>query len=215
MYGHLLFSGLRELVRPVYSGFPGTPNADDWPSNLDSANNARRQGAIAMYAHPAVKLEAFPSGSDARESVVDVALGGIDALEVFCSQEEAAMRLWYHFLNCGFPLGISGGSDAFLNQNFAFVAGGDRVYVQAGRGFSHAEWIDGLRARPCVCRPLGPFCSSKCRIARRASDSASITVRFIFRFPFALFRSFRCRGSKLWQTERCSSLRAVGLTRMN
>jgi hypothetical protein len=145
MYGHLLFSGLRELVRPVYSGFPLTPNADDWPSNLDSANNARRQGAIAMYAHPALKLDAFPSGSDARESVVDVALGAIDALEVFCSQEEAAMRLWYHFLNCGFPLGISGGSDAFLNQNFAFVAGGDRVYVQAGRGFSHAEWIDGLR----------------------------------------------------------------------
>ena len=55
------------------------------------------------------------------------------------------MRLWYRFLNCGFPLGISGGSDAFLNQNFAFVAGGDRVYVQAGRGSSHAEWIDGVR----------------------------------------------------------------------
>ncbi len=145
MYGHLLFFGLREMVRPVYSGFPGTPNTDDWPSNGALAANARRQGAIAMYAHPALKLEAFPSGSDARESVVDVSLGTIDALEVFCSQEEAAMRLWYRFLNCGFPLGISGGSDAFLNQSFAFVAGGDRVYVQAGQRSSQAEWIAGLR----------------------------------------------------------------------
>jgi hypothetical protein len=145
MFGHLIFFGLQELVQPVYTGFPGTPNADDWPSNHDLAASAKRRGALTIYAHPALKLNDFPSGSDAREAVVDVPLGAIDAFEVFCSQEEASMRLWYRFLNCGFPLDISGGSDAFLNQSYAFVAGGDRVYVDTGGTSSEADWIDGLR----------------------------------------------------------------------
>ena len=145
MYGHLIFQGLGELVRPIYTGFQDTPNWEDWPSNYQQAANAKAQGAFTAYAHPAIKLEAFPSGSDAREAVVDVALGAIDALEVFCSHDEASMRMWYRFLNCGFPVGISAGSDAFVNQSFSFLPGGERVYVHTGRTFSQASWMDGLR----------------------------------------------------------------------
>jgi hypothetical protein len=145
MYGHLVFQGLRDLVRPIYTGFAGTPNWEDWPSNFQQASNAKGQGAFTAYAHPAVKLEAFPSGSDAREAVVDIPLGVIDALEVFCSHDEPSMRMWYRFLNCGFPVGISAGSDAFVNQSFSFLPGGERVYVHTGGSFSQAAWIDGLR----------------------------------------------------------------------
>ena len=41
--------------------------------------------------------------------------------------------------------GIAGGSDAFLNQRFAFLAGGERVYVYTGRRLDYSKWIEGLR----------------------------------------------------------------------
>src|SRR6185437_2250286 len=125
-YGHLVLLGLKSLVRPIYTGFPGTPHWQDYPSNYDQAEQARREGGIALYAHPALRFDYFPSGSLAGEAVADVALGGIDGLEVFCSHDEPSMELWYRFLNLGFRLGIGGGSDAFVNQSFAFLTGGER-----------------------------------------------------------------------------------------
>lgn len=144
-YGHLVLLGLKSLVRPIYTGFPGTPNWEDYPSNYDQAQQARRQGGVALYAHPALHFDDFPTGSLAGESVADVALGGIDGLEVFCSHDEPSMELWYRFLNLGFRLGISGGSDAFLNNRFAFLAGGERVYVYTGKKLTYSAWLDGLR----------------------------------------------------------------------
>ena len=134
---------------------------------------------------PRVKLDAFPSGSDARESVVDVPLGAIDALEVFCSQEEAAMRLWYHFLNCGFPLGISGGSDAFLNQSFAFVAGGDRVYVQTRTAIFTLGLDRWLAPRPCVCDRRAPVVLRGAESAARRAIELRSWSGSVFRFLFA------------------------------
>jgi hypothetical protein len=145
LYGHLVLLNLKELVRPIYTGFPGTPNWEDYPSNYAQAKNAQDQGGFAAYAHPSTVFDSVPPRSGARESVVDVALGVIDALEVFSTLDEPSMDLWYKFLNCGFKLGISAGSDAFVNQTYASVAGGERVYVHTGNPFSYSRWIDGLR----------------------------------------------------------------------
>jgi hypothetical protein len=144
-YGHLLLLNLRQLVRPLYTGFPGSTHWEDYPSNYSQALQAREQGGATLYAHPALRFSEIPAGSLAGESVVDVALGAIDAIEVFCSHDEPSMELWYRFLNLGFKLGISGGSDAFLNNRFAFLAGGERVYVYTGREFRYASWIEGLK----------------------------------------------------------------------
>lgn len=146
LYGHLVFLNLKELVRPVYTGFPGTPNWEDYPANYRQASSARAQGGTVSYAHPALVFDRPPSGSDAVESVVDVALGLVDALEVFCSHDEPSMALWYRFLNLGFRVAIAAGSDAFLNQDFAFAAGGVRSYVHTGEEFGYARWVEGLRA---------------------------------------------------------------------
>jgi hypothetical protein len=146
LYGHLIFLNLKELVRPIYTGFPGTPNWEDYPANYHQAKNAKAQGGAVSYAHPALLFDRPPTGSDAIESVVDVALGLVDALEVFCSHDEPSMALWYSFLNLGFHLGIAAGSDAFINQDFAFVAGGVRSYVNTGKEFDYAKWVEGLRA---------------------------------------------------------------------
>jgi len=144
-YGHLVLLNVRRLVRPLYTGFPDSSQWEDYPSNYTQAKQARDHGGIALYAHPALRFDDIPAGSLAGESVADVALGAIDAFEVFCSYDEPSMELWYRFLNLGFKLPISGGSDAFLNQHFSFLAGGERVYVNTGGHLNYAAWIDGLR----------------------------------------------------------------------
>jgi hypothetical protein len=144
-YGHLVLLGLKRLVRPIYTGFPGTPHWEDYPSNDQQAEQAHQNGGIALYAHPALQFDAIPTGSLAGESVADVAFNAIDGFEVFCSHDEPSMELWYRFLNLGFRLGISGGSDAFLNNRFAFLAGGDRVYVYTGKRLTYDAWIDGVK----------------------------------------------------------------------
>ncbi|MFN0171163.1 MAG: CehA/McbA family metallohydrolase [Bryobacteraceae bacterium] len=145
LYGHLILLNLKELVRPIYTGFPNTPNWEDYPSNYQLAMKAKEQGGYAAYAHPQVGLDRIPSGSDAKAAVVDVALGAIDAMEVFCSHDEPSMEMWYRFLNTGFHVALSAGSDAFINQSFTFVAGGVRSYVHTGAEVSYKSWIDGLR----------------------------------------------------------------------
>jgi hypothetical protein len=144
-YGHLLLLNLKQLVRPLYTGFPAANYWEDFPSNYEKAQQAREYGGIALYAHPALAFDSVPSGSLAGESVADVPLGAIDAFEVFCSHDEPSMELWYRFLNLGFKLPISGGSDAFLNQSFSFLAGGERVYVHTGDRFTYRDWIEELR----------------------------------------------------------------------
>ncbi len=145
LYGHLILLNLKELVRPIYTGFANTPNWEDYPSNYQLAMKAKEQGGYTAYAHPQVGLDRIPSGSDAKAAVVDVALGAIDAMEVFCSHDEPSMEMWYRFLNTGFHVAISAGSDAFINQSFTFVAGGVRSYVHTGADVSYKIWIDGLR----------------------------------------------------------------------
>lgn len=144
-YGHLVLLNLKRLVRPLYTGFPGAQHWEDYPSNDSQAQQAREQGGVAVYAHPALRFDDIPSGSLAGESVADVALGTIDAFEVFCSHDEPSMELWYRFLDLGFRLGLTGSSDAFLNQRFSFLAGGERMYVDTGEHFDFTSWIDGLK----------------------------------------------------------------------
>lgn len=144
-YGHLLLLNLKQLVRPLYTGFPGPEHWEDYPSNYSQAQQARDHGGVTVYAHPALAFDQIPTGSLAVESVADVALGAIDAFEVFCSHDEPSMELWYRFLNLGLRLAVAGGSDAFLNQRFTFLAGDERVYVYTGDHFSYATWIEGLR----------------------------------------------------------------------
>ena len=146
LYGHLVLLNLKQLVRPIYTGFPGTENEEDYPANVIHAQNAHRQGGLVSYAHPGGSAGYHYGGADAHEAPVDVALGEVDAFEVFCSHSETSLDLYYRLLNCGFPLAISAGSDAFLNQTFGTTPGGERVYVYASSKLTYQTWIEGLKA---------------------------------------------------------------------
>jgi hypothetical protein len=140
LYGHMCLFNLKTLVRPIYTGFPDTPQSDDYPANYTQAEGAQKQGGAVTYAHPG--YAATFEGASARELPVDLALGQIDAMDVLSNNfEEVSMELWYRLLNCGFRLAISAGTDAFTNVADHYTAGGGRVYVHAGQPLDYQQWI--------------------------------------------------------------------------
>jgi hypothetical protein len=161
-YGHMCFYGLKQLVYPLYTGFAGTPFWEDYPPNYTQARNAQQQGGAVTYAHPIAgvairgsspRLEPlgrlYPpvapvtfENASVAELPVDLALGQIDALDVFSNSDEiGSMEIWYRLLNCGFRLAVSAGSDSFTNVVDHYTPGGGRVYVHAGERLNYEEWV--------------------------------------------------------------------------
>ena len=89
LYGHLCLIGIKSLIKPIYTGFPGTPYPYDYPANYEQAHATIRQGGAVSYAHPAWN---FPSPEldsiSARELPVDLALGSVHAMDVLSNQME-------------------------------------------------------------------------------------------------------------------------------
>ncbi|MEX2302163.1 MAG: CehA/McbA family metallohydrolase [Bryobacterales bacterium] len=165
-YGHMCFYGLKRLVSPLYTGFAGTPFWEDYPPNYTQAKDAQDQGGAVTYAHPisggairgtSPRLEPlgrlYPpiaattyENASVGELPVDLALGQIDALDVFSNSDEiGTMEIWYGLLNCGFRLAVSAGSDAFTNVVDHYTPGGGRVYVHAGRRLDYGEWVRAFK----------------------------------------------------------------------
>lgn len=165
-YGHMCFYGLKQLVSPLYTGFAGTPFWEDYPPNYTQARNAREQGGAVTYAHPIGGSELKPDSArvettgrlhppsvpvsfetaGVKELPVDLALGQVDAFDVFSNADEiGSMEIWYGLLNCGFRLGISAGSDSFTNVVDHYTAGGGRVYVHSGGRLDYQQWIQGYK----------------------------------------------------------------------
>ncbi len=143
-YGHMCFLGLKKLVEPFYNGFSNTKWWDDYPANFTLAQQVYDQGGAVSYAHPGMS-PVFESAS-IKELPVDLALGHRTAIDVLSNSDEApGMQMWYRLLNCGFRVPISAGTDSFTNVTDHYIAGGGRVYVQAGPRFEYAAWLDAYR----------------------------------------------------------------------
>lgn len=150
LYGHLGFWGLRSLIRPFFTGLAGSESAYDYPLNYHQAKLAQEQGGAVTYMHPGY-LPSFDglsaAGGQPKELPADVALGVIDAMDVLSNAyESASVPIYYRLLNCGFHLGVSAGTDTFLNVRDHYIPGGGRVYVQAGNPLRYADWIAAYKA---------------------------------------------------------------------
>ncbi|MFQ6003977.1 MAG: CehA/McbA family metallohydrolase [Woeseia sp.] len=96
----------------------------------------RKQGGLSGYAHVAGGL--FNVG---RGLALDVPLGAVDFVEVM-QDGILATGLWYSFLNLGYRLIPTAGSDfPYLGQ-----PGSERNYVYVGDEFSIDAWYEQLRA---------------------------------------------------------------------
>ena len=145
-YGHMCLPGIERLVRPLYTGFEGTPHPYDYPPNYFQAKGAQEAGGVASYAHPGYDFTDDPSTMSARELPVDLALGAVEAMDVLSNANEAAaLPYWYKLLNTGLRCAISGGSDSFTNRRHHWLPGGQRVYVYTGADLDYRRWVEAYR----------------------------------------------------------------------
>jgi TolB protein len=137
IYGHVGFLNLKKFVEPAYFGWPHSPFPYDVPGNFPQAAQARAQGGVVTYVHPALPSE-FP---------VDIALGVADTVDVMNQNaEDVSTAFWYRLLNCGFRCPVSAGTDSFLNIPVHLIPGAGRVYVKVNGAFNYERWIEGFRA---------------------------------------------------------------------
>lgn len=129
-YGHVMFLGIRELVRPVSLG-PGITGGgnDDRPlrPGLDAA---RELGGTIIWCHNASGFEDVPS----------VLAGKLDALNVFDGSRAGNFaENYYRYLNIGLRMPISTGTDWFV-YDFS------RVYAQVPGKLTLESWLEALKA---------------------------------------------------------------------
>ncbi|MBI5283446.1 MAG: CehA/McbA family metallohydrolase [Candidatus Solibacter usitatus] len=144
--GHMCLLNLKRTVEPVK-----TMQTEHYPLLLEACDNARAQGGYVSWAH-------FPSWPG-LEGPLDVAMEKLDGLEilsvldphdfpVFMQQvvpeveANNGLRLWYRYLNCGFRLTATAGTDKMTS--FVTV-GANRVYAKMERDFTYANWIQALK----------------------------------------------------------------------
>jgi len=128
-YGHVLFLNIPRLVEPVSTGLLARdPNMPDFPTISMLCQEAKKIGGTTIWCHNGRGLE----------SPVAIALGAIDVFNVGDSQEGEYAR-YYQFLNCGFRLPISTGTDWWIYDH-------NRVFVRVRGSFSYEAWLEGLRA---------------------------------------------------------------------
>lgn len=157
-HDHLGHTVLNMIKTPVYpdcwgDGFwSGTPGGLDYPTMAHLADSVHEQGGMISWAHLPVPNLELP---------IDVALNKIDALEVInlgdpytpvdfdASKPDqkpyggSAIDWWYRFLNTGFRLPATAGSDKMTNCH---LTGSSRVYANINKGeFTYEEWVEAIK----------------------------------------------------------------------
>lgn len=163
LLGHVHALGASGPPTRYYTGHEGTDDPDDWPPNIVACRELAGLDAIVGYAHPAFSAfgddwstEAFfanPRSVEARELVVDAALGAVDSVDVISPfDDEAATFLYHRLLSCGLRLAATAGTDAFLSFSHgpgvaSNPPGWGRVYADLdGQELSVAAFTDAVRA---------------------------------------------------------------------
>jgi len=124
--GHTISLNIHEVLRP----------SDQYLRYDQIFAGYREQGGMSGYAHVAGEL--FNVG---RGLAIDVPLGSVDFVEIL-QDGILSTELWYDFLNLGFALIPTAGSD------FPYLSapGGERNYVYVEGDFNTDAWYEQLRA---------------------------------------------------------------------
>lgn len=145
--GHMCLLNLKKLVEPVKTVQPY-----HYPLHLDVCDKAHAQGGYVTWAH-------FPSWPGV-ENPLDVAMEKLDGLEILSVldprdfpifmksvvpelESNHGLRLWYRYLNCGFRLTPTAGTDKMTT--FVTV-GANRVFARIDGDFTYDNWIAALKA---------------------------------------------------------------------
>lgn len=145
--GHMCLLNLKKLIEPV-----GSMQPFHYPQHLRVCDEAHAQGGYVSWAH-------FPSWPGV-EGPLDVAMEKLDGIEILCAldprdfpvfmrkvvpelEANDGSRLWYRFLNCGFRLTATAGTDKMTT--FVTV-GANRVFAHVEGECTYQNWINALKA---------------------------------------------------------------------
>lgn len=118
--------------------------------DADGSGRITQLELIAAHERAAEQLPnlAIPemNGVGAMELPVSVAEGACDFISAMDTRRIQEWNTWYHVLNCGFPLKVSGETD-FPCMSSRCVGTG-RVYVRLGpqERLDYTAWCEGIRA---------------------------------------------------------------------
>ena len=140
LLGHLgLVGGNGTPVYPMSASGPGESYLGDplWNTLADWTDaQHRRQGLVVAVHFP------YPTA----ELAADIALGKIDALELFPYGQSFAterFRDWYRYLDCGYRLPAVGGTD---KMGAYMPVGANRTYAHlGGEPFTFESWAAAVR----------------------------------------------------------------------
>jgi hypothetical protein len=144
--GHMCLLNLKQLIEPVTTRQPYS-----YPLHAQVCDRVHAQGGFVSWAH-------FPS-MPSLESPLDVAMEKLDGLEILCVIEprelpvyvrklvpemtaNSGLRMWYRYLNCGFQLAATAGTDKMTT--FVTV-GANRVYAHVDGEFTYQSWVNALK----------------------------------------------------------------------
>ena len=141
LLGHIgLLGGKGEAVFPMSAdgaseGYFGDPM---WSTLAQWADACRKQDGVTVAMH-------FPN--PLGEVAADIALGKIDAVELYPRGEQPFVSFsyneWYRYLNCGYKVAAAGGTD---KMSAGIVLGGNRTYAWLGKDeYTFENWAKAVR----------------------------------------------------------------------
>lgn len=131
-YGHVMFLGLRKLVRPVSIGRGIMRTGSDFPSLQRGIDEAKAQGSTVLWCHNTFGLEDLPNWIEGR----------LHAQNIFDGDPEAHgsyRDTFYRYLNAGLKIPFSTGTDWFI-YDFS------RAYALVPKLSTPRDWLQALEA---------------------------------------------------------------------
>ncbi len=145
-FGHVGLLGIKEFIMPLIGGTTGTAFEYD-VLNFEYLDQAKKQGGVGGFMHPYSRAVAKPEEGAYSEIALDVALGKGDFFDVLCIwyDEIGNAEMYYRFLNAGFRLAATGGSDSFADVSRDPPPGTTRTYAKLDGALSVKNWLEGVR----------------------------------------------------------------------
>lgn len=129
-------------------GFKELPRRRNIFDNIAAFFMAKERGWVALHTHPDWgRIENPKDLGFARDLPIVVAYGWSPVWDLFCwTANEEKLKWWYSWLNLGFKLGITGGTDTYFNNPRNIISPGrNRTYVRT-KNVSLEDIIDGYRS---------------------------------------------------------------------
>lgn len=146
-FGHVGLLGIQQFIMPLIGGTPSTLFAAD-ALNADWVASARAQGGIGGHMHPYSSPVIDAADGASSEIALDVALAAGDFYDVvnYPYDDRLNAAMYWRFLDAGFRLPATGGSDNFADVWRDAPPGSARTYARAGGRPEVPAWLAAVRA---------------------------------------------------------------------